>query len=282
MWARRRPPRAGRPRPSTTAAMATTRDSVATRPLETARSTLRVSSARLRARATGNAPAGASRDASRIQSSEPPDDRPSPLDVDESERVQMPREAKHVAPSGLERKRERVGELAHDLTDRTPRAAKNEGATSVERPGDAAYRVGQLSVLEERRRERGPACRSRRSSGSDPESATEGVERRSDGRSADENDDDRIREAEGNEARGNDPDRDRRCDRECGQGSEGRQLVADPLGAPRDERARDERRGRAHDHDAGDNADGAPGCSRRRRSRRRRRPRRGVPTPRAR
>ncbi len=88
------------------------------------------------------------------------------------------------------------------------------------------------------------------------------MERRSNGRSADENDNDPIREAEGNEAWRSGPNRDRRSDRERGQGSEGGQLVAYPLGAPRDKRTRHERRGRGHDHDAGDDAEGIPGCAR--------------------
>ena len=71
-----------------------------------------------------------------------------PLDVDESEPVEMPDEPQHVGTGLLGGERECLGQLAHNHAHRPPNAGEHEGAACVQGPGVTADSVGQPPVLE--------------------------------------------------------------------------------------------------------------------------------------
>ena len=130
------------------------------RQLTSARPTDSVSSARRRETAAGTAPAGARRAARRAHSTSCRSRERLPLDIDESEPVEMPDEPQHVGTRLLGGERERLGQLAHDHAHRPSDAGEYEGAACVEWPRVPTDRVGQTPALEDdARSERDRVCR---------------------------------------------------------------------------------------------------------------------------
>ena len=136
--------------------------------------------------------------------SELPHARALPLDVDQGEPVELPDELQHVRARLLGGERERLGQLAHDRTDRGSGAREHERSARVERPRVSPDGVGQPPVPA-RRPERALWSRSRRSSADRPETDAEGGQAAARGKARDEDDDERIRHAERDEPRRRQP-----------------------------------------------------------------------------